>query len=115
MSDTPPVQYDPVITAQTFFQRTEIKGAEVEAYVQAYNWLESLKIGELIVVPTPSLTALREQVEEQGKQVTKLQLKITRLKDQLAEQGAEEDMTNEGGPAVLDNTHEIPPAELEEV
>lgn len=116
MNETPaaPAQYDPVNTAQTFFNRTQITGAEVEAYVQAYNWLESLKTGELITLPTDSLTRLREQVAEQVKVVAKLQEKIVLLKEQLKAAGVEDD--NPSDPIASDDMiSEGGPVELEEV
>lgn len=85
MNATPPLQYDPVKIAQMFFQRTKIKGEEVEAYVQAYNWLDSLKTGEFTALPTTVLTALRVQTEAQTEVVVELRAEIKLLKAQLAE------------------------------
>ncbi len=91
MSATPPTQFDPVLTAQLFFQRTKIKGAEVEAYVQAYNWLEDLKTGEFTALPTAVLPGIRLKSEEQAKTVVHLQDKIQSLKGQLAEYEIDEE------------------------
>ncbi len=85
MSATPPQQYDPVTVAQLFFQRTNLKGAEVEAYVQTYNWLEELKTGELTALPTAVLTGLRLKSEEQAKEVETLRAQLAVYEPEEAE------------------------------
>jgi hypothetical protein len=51
MNNVTPKQMHPAAVAQEFMTRTTLKGAEVEAYAQAFNWLTGITTGELVVIP----------------------------------------------------------------
>lgn len=40
----------PITVACAFLQRADIKGSEVDAYAKTYNWLQSILLGELVVL-----------------------------------------------------------------
>ena len=44
-------QMHPAEIACTFMQRAELKGGEVDAYAQTYNWLQAILMGESVVLP----------------------------------------------------------------
>lgn len=44
-------QTHPAQVAQEFMRRTDMKGGEVEAYAQVFNWLQAFLSGELVPVP----------------------------------------------------------------
>ena len=82
---------------QVLLQRTPLKGSEVESYVQTYNWLEELKSGQTLVVPTPVLTALREKSEALETEIALLRSTWTPPEDELEDVDSES-MISEGGP-----------------
>lgn len=43
-------QIHPATIAQQFLIRTELKGGEVEAYTQIFNWLQGILDGEYVIV-----------------------------------------------------------------
>ena len=38
-----------------FLQRVPLKGSEVPAYSAVWNWVNSIGLGERVVIPAPSL------------------------------------------------------------
>ena len=88
-------QTHPAVVAQEFMKRADMKGGEVEAYAQTFNWLQALVDGELVLTPKEAYQALLEELKE--------------LRDYKREIEGEE----AGDLPVL--TDEVPAAELEDV
>jgi hypothetical protein len=41
----------PAAAAQEFMSRVPLKGVEVEAFVQVFNWLQAIVVGDTVVTP----------------------------------------------------------------
>ena len=65
MMNTPAQQMQPhpAQVACEFMTRTDLKGGEVDAYAQTFNWLHAILQGELAVVPTADLQASQKRIE----------------------------------------------------
>jgi hypothetical protein len=57
-------QAHPAQVAQEFMRRTDMKGGEVEAYAQTFNWLQAILSGELVVNTKEAHTALVTELKE---------------------------------------------------
>ena len=57
-------QAHPAAVAQEFMRRTDMKGGEVEAYAQTFNWLNGFMEGELIATPKEAHFALLEELKD---------------------------------------------------
>ncbi len=53
-------QVHPAAVACEFMQRADMKGGEVEAYAQTFNWLQAIATGELVVIPADELEDAEE-------------------------------------------------------
>ncbi len=53
----------PAQVACEFLTRTDLKGGEVDAYAQTFNWLQAIAQGELQAIPTPDLQASQKRIE----------------------------------------------------
>ena len=56
-------QAHPAAVAQEFIKRSDMKGGEVEAYAQTYNWLGEILAGTILVVPADGHKDLMDQIE----------------------------------------------------
>lgn len=54
----------PAAVAQEFMRRTDMKGGEVEAFAQTFNWLATFLDGETIATPREAHFALMEELQE---------------------------------------------------
>ncbi len=54
----------PAAVAQEFMRRSDMKGGEVEAYVQTFNWLQTFLTGETVATPKEAHFALLEELKE---------------------------------------------------
>lgn len=95
-------QAHPAAVAQEFMRRTDMKGGEVEAYAQTFNWLQSILDGAIVPTPKEAHLALLEELKD--------------LRDYKRELVGDEDKAaaeEAGDLPVL--TDEVPAAELEDV
>lgn len=53
-------QVHPAIIACEIMNRADIKGREVDAYAQTYNWLQAMLSGELVVLTKAEFETLTE-------------------------------------------------------
>lgn len=56
-------EFHPAQIACEFMSRADIKGREVEAYAQTYNWLQGFLAGELVAVLKEDLEDLTSKVK----------------------------------------------------
>ena len=89
MNQAPAQQPHPAAVAQEFMKRTEMKGGEVEAYAQTFNWLAQFLSGELVIVPAEEHAAQQKELEDLRGSVAK--------PEEDTSNGAE--MESEGGPS----------------
>ena len=54
----------PAAVAQEFMTRSDMKGGEVEAYAQTFNWLSMFVTGETVPILKEAHEALLEELEE---------------------------------------------------
>lgn len=64
MNDNTQQQAHPAAAAQEFMRRTDMKGGEVEAYAQTFNWLQAIISGEIVPTPKEAHLALVKELEE---------------------------------------------------
>jgi len=64
MNAVPQQQAHPAAVAQEFMRRADMKGGEVEAYGQTFNWLGQFLNNELIATPAEAHHALLEELKE---------------------------------------------------
>jgi hypothetical protein len=57
-------QAHPAQVAQEFMRRTDMKGGEVEAYAQTFNWLQAFLDGEIVATPKEAHLALIGELQE---------------------------------------------------
>lgn len=57
-------QVHPAAVAQEFLKRTEMKGGEVEAYTQTFNWLSEFLSGGLIILTKADFESVQKDLEE---------------------------------------------------
>jgi len=57
-------QAHPAQVAQEFMRRTDMKGGEVEAYAQTFNWLQGFLAGEIVPTPKEAHLAMTAELEE---------------------------------------------------
>ena len=81
---------------QEFMNRADMKGNEVEAFAQAYNWVQSINEGELVVLPAEVVERYEQEKAE-----------MLRLRDLLEQNGIDtgEDPSDE---ANAEETEEPP-------
>ena len=60
----PQEQAHPAAVAQEFMRRTDMKGGEVEAYAQTFNWLKGFLDGSIVPTPKEAHLALLEELKE---------------------------------------------------
>jgi hypothetical protein len=53
----------PAAVAQEFMKRTDMKGNEVEAYAQTFNWLQGILEGEFMLVPAEAWKGITEELQ----------------------------------------------------
>lgn len=51
MNENGQQQVHPAAVAQEFMKRADMKGGEVEAYTQTFNWLAQILEGAIVVLP----------------------------------------------------------------
>ena len=95
-------QAHPAAVAQEFMRRTDMKGGEVEAYAQTFNWLQALADGSIVPTPREAHEAMLEELKELRE--------FKRVNEEVALKQEAED---NGDLPVL--TPETPVAELEDV
>lgn len=100
-------QAHPAAVAQEFMKRSDMKGGEVEAYAQTYNWLQALLDGDIVPTPKEAHEALMEELKE----LRDYKRELEGDEDKTAaeeegdlpvlepEEGNGENMVSEGGPA----------------
>ena len=95
-------QAHPAAVAQEFMRRTDMKGGEVEAYAQTFNWLQGFLDGSIVPTPKEAHLALIDELKE--------------LRDYKRElEGDEEKAEGEENGDLPVLTDEVPAAELEDV
>jgi hypothetical protein len=57
-------QVHPAAVAQEFMRRADMKGGEVEAFGQTFNWLEDLKSGEIVCTSKEEYMSLVAELSE---------------------------------------------------
>lgn len=57
-------QTHPAAVAQEFMRRADMKGGEVEAFGQTFNWLAAFLDGSLVATPKEAHLALMEELTE---------------------------------------------------
>ena len=64
MNENQPQQAHPAQVAQEFMRRSDMKGGEVEAYAQTFNWLQSILKQENIVTPAKAYKEMMDELKE---------------------------------------------------
>ena len=64
MNSDPQQEVHPAAVAQELMRRTDLKGGEVEAFAQTFNWLAAFLDGGLVALPKEAYSALMEELEE---------------------------------------------------
>lgn len=59
----------PAAVAQEFMKRTDMKGGEVEAYAQTFNWLGEILAGNVVLTPKAVFASMEAELVELRKQV----------------------------------------------
>jgi hypothetical protein len=62
MNENGPQQAHPAAVAQEFMRRTDMKGGEVEAYAQTYNWLAQVIEGQVVCTPQEAHQAMVDEL-----------------------------------------------------
>jgi hypothetical protein len=57
-------QAHPAAVAQEFMKRSDMKGGEVEAYAQTFNWLAQILEGAHVVIPKEAYDSMMEELTE---------------------------------------------------
>ena len=57
-------QAHPAQVAQEFMRRSDMKGGEVEAYAQTFNWLQGFLSGDIVPTPKEAHLAMTEELKE---------------------------------------------------
>lgn len=65
-------QAHPAQVAQEFLTRADLKGGEVEAYAQTFNWLQAILKGELTVQPIADTITFQKRIDELEEQIKSL-------------------------------------------
>lgn len=79
-------QAHPCEVAQEFMKRSDMKGGEVEAYAQTFNWLAKVLSGDLLVVLKKDLEASQAKQEKLETEIKDLN---TELDDAYTRLGVE--------------------------
>jgi hypothetical protein len=62
MNQVPAVSQSPyaehINAIHAFMNNTTLRGVEVESYAQAFNWAQSVLVGELVVIPAAAFDTL---------------------------------------------------------
>lgn len=99
-------QAHPAAVAQEFMRRSDMKGGEVEAFAQTFNWLGEFLKGELVATPKEAHLAMTEELKE-----------LREFKRTHDEEYAKAEAEAAGDIPVLEpeQPEGIPPEELEDV
>lgn len=62
MNENEQQQLHPATVAQEFMKRTDMKGGEVEAYAQTFNWLAQILEGDVVCVPKEAYKAMEDEL-----------------------------------------------------
>lgn len=105
-------QAHPVEVAQEFMKRADMKGGEVEAYAQTFNWLNQIMTGELQVVTAKDLKASQDKQKELETEIKELH---TELDDAYARLGVVRGEVERDPEPEQEGDDEITSEELEDV
>ncbi len=67
-------QVHPAAVAQEFMKRCDMKGGEVEAYAQTFNWLNALVEGKLVVLEKEFFEQLVPPADDAEAEIPTLEL-----------------------------------------
>ncbi len=73
----------PADLACKFMQKARLKGIEVEAYAQTYNWLQSIFMGELVILLPKEVEDYKNQIKELAAELDELKLDQPSNKEKL--------------------------------
>lgn len=80
--NTPSHQTQMASLAQEFMTRTDLKGREVDAYAQSFNWLQGLASEEILVISQKHMTAIQEETKNNQELLARYQTAFGGLEDE---------------------------------
>ncbi len=78
-----PRQVQMAAVAQELMTRAKLKGKEVDAYANAYNWLQEIAAQEVLVIGVAHLNKMREKQEALETETADLRGEIAELHSEL--------------------------------